>query len=169
MSRKTTRPIPVESVFDLETDSQLWYNVPGYNGYEISNLGYVRSMKNFRVYPYGMLLRPKGKDKKGNNCFELSDDFNRRKILSVEEIWNLAMNNPYKNNSYPRSTWTTDNQSRNPLLFSHTRTDPRPLQQETYSYVEFPVIKDNYDDIQIKTETLKSPIYFMNEKGERYV
>lgn len=164
--KKISKPIPVESVFDLRTDSQMWYNIPGYNGYEISNQGYIRSMKNFRRYPYGMLIRPI-KDKKGNNYFELSDDFNHRKKLSIQEIWNLAMNNPYKNNSYPRSTWITDSRSRNPLAFSHSRTDSKPIKQETYSYVEFPIIKDIDNDIQIRN--FKSPIYFIDEKGEKYV
>lgn len=165
MKKKVTKPVAVESVFDLNTDSQMWYNIPGYNGYEISDQGYVRSMKNFRKYPYGMLIRPKV-TKHGDTYFELSDDFNRRQRLSVEEIWDLAMKNPYKNNSYPRSTWVTDNQSRNPLAFSYKRMEPK--KPETYSYVEFPVIKDIPEDITIKTVTLKSPIYFFDEKGDNH-
>ena len=37
MKKKVTKPVAVESVFDLNTDSQMWYNIPGYNGYEISD------------------------------------------------------------------------------------------------------------------------------------
>ena len=43
-----------------------------------------------------------------------------------------------------------------------------PKKPETYSYVEFPVIKDIPEDITIKTVTLKSPIYFFDEKGDNH-
>lgn len=58
-------------------DDRLWYYIPGFNGYEVSNDGYVRSMKHWRKYPYGILIKPKSINN-GEAIFELSNDNNER-------------------------------------------------------------------------------------------
>jgi hypothetical protein len=113
---------PVEAVLNLN-DSRLWYYIPGYNGYEISDDYYVRSMKYFKKYPYGILLKPKT-DKNGNILFpndpvyELSNNQNERYQLHLSQIMELAKSNPYPISGYPRLTCVTDNSSRNQRVFS---------------------------------------------------
>ena len=48
---------PVEYVLN-PYDDRLWYYIPGFNGYELSNDYYIRSMKHYRKYPFGILLEP---------------------------------------------------------------------------------------------------------------
>lgn len=54
----------VEDILGVYND-RVWYYILHYNGYEISNDGYIRSMKHYRKYPFGLLIEPK-KDRKGN-------------------------------------------------------------------------------------------------------
>ena len=58
-------------------DNRRWICINGYNGYEYSNDGLLRSMKNFKVNPMGKLIK-KYKNKKGY-YYILSDDSNNRK------------------------------------------------------------------------------------------
>lgn len=145
--------IPIESVFNIETDSQLWYYIPGFNGYEISNLGNVRSMKHFKQYPYGLLIRCK-KNSKGEKIFELSNDQNERVRISDKELWNLAINNPYTMAYYPRPTYVSTMSSRNNRIFlkrDRTKKKKKELSNETF-FPQFTVIPDKED--------LINPIYF---------
>ena len=57
-------------------DNRQWICIEGYNGYEYSNDGLLRSMKNFKVNPMGKLIK-KYKDKKGY-YFILSNNSNER-------------------------------------------------------------------------------------------
>ena len=45
-------------------DNRQWICINGYNGYEYSNDGLLRSMKNFKVNPTGKLIK-KYRDKNG--------------------------------------------------------------------------------------------------------
>lgn len=88
----------VEDALGVYND-RVWYYIPYYNGYEISNDGYIRSMKHYRKYPFGLLIEPK-KNRKGEILqpirYELSNDNNEREVLTLDEIKNLAYNNPRK-------------------------------------------------------------------------
>ena len=50
--------IGVEDVLNIFDTNRVWYYIPGFNGYELSSDGYLRSMKHYRRYPYGILIQP---------------------------------------------------------------------------------------------------------------
>lgn len=109
--------IPLESVLDVN-DSRLWYYIPGFNGYEISDDGYLRSMKHFKKYPFGLIIQSKrGKNKAiispDDPVFELSNNQNERVSIKLSQIRSLANNNQYIIGGYPRRTYVSDVSSRN--------------------------------------------------------
>lgn len=126
--KKTKTFIKVEDALGFD-ENRLWYYIPGFNGYEVSNDGYIRSMKHFRKYPFGILLSPL-RTKKGKLLqplqYELSNNNNDRIIVTLEEIINLAANNPHYTTGYPRKTYVTDNASRNQRC-TIKRQSPQPL------------------------------------------
>lgn len=138
---------PVEQVFNPNTDTQLWYYIPGFNGYEISDQHIVRSMKHYRQYPFGILLG--GKSIIENSqivdiLYTLSNNQNQRVKVSGEELWRLAMDNPDKPSSYPRRTFQTDISSRN--NFTHKETNNQGEKLITPKFT---------------MKSYKSPIYFV--------
>ena len=100
---------------------RLWYPIPGYNGYEISDDGYVRSMKHFKQYPTGLLLRVKGHSTSHDPIFELSDNNNRRIRLKRSTLWDLAIHNP--RGVIPRYTLERNIGSRNKILMDPYRNE----------------------------------------------
>lgn len=133
---------------------RLWYYIEGFNGYEISNDGYVRSMKHYKSYPTGMLIRPKTKD---GQTFELSDDYNRRVKITRSELWDIAMHNKYIHAGYPRKTHLTDASSRNIKAF--IPPSPKPV-EKTGIIPKFTIIKEKTDPI--------SPVYDLLGRGIYY-
>lgn len=107
--------------YGIGNQPRLWYPVPGYNGYEISNDGYVRSMKHFKQYPTGILLHTKKDSNPLDPTFEFSNNNNRRVILRRSEIWDLAMNNP--RGVIPRYTLERNIDSRNKILMDPYRNE----------------------------------------------
>lgn len=106
---------PVESVLNIY-DERWWYYIPGFNGYEVSNDGYVRSMKHYRIYPYGILIQKVKREPYGSYqdpVYELSDDNNKRHRIRLSQIIHLAMTNQFSVAGYPRATIITDSGSRN--------------------------------------------------------
>ena len=101
-------------------DNRQWICINGYNGYEYSNDGLLRSMKNFKVNPTGKLIK-KYKDKHGYYYF-LSDDSNERKKVYEQEIRNIIASDPVPR---IRRTYETDIDSRNRIL-----AKPRLKQQK---------------------------------------
>ena len=137
--KKVTR---VDQLFDVYNDDQLWYYIPGFNGYEISNKGFVRSMKMFNQYPYGTLVQCQISKKDGKQYFTISSNNNERIKISADELWNKAMNNPRKICGYPRSTCSIDKYSRNQRCFIKPEKTtgsghPKPLNREELSYPTF--------------------------------
>lgn len=146
--KKNTIMIPVEQIFNPYIDTQLWYYIPGFNGYEISDRGVVRSMKHFKKYPYGVLLHGKVLD--NNDCiFTLSDNNNKRVQITRNTLWALAINNKNPVAGYPRRTYQTDIASRNQQIFIHRETNN---QGEKLFTPQFTTIK----------EELETPIFFEN-------
>jgi len=107
----------VENFLNIADPNRLWMPIYGYNGYEISNDNYVRSMKHYKQYPYGILISPK-KDKNGlvlhpeDPTFELSDDNNNRCHITLSQIISIVNSNEPMP-GYPRHTWQQDIASRN--------------------------------------------------------
>lgn len=97
-------------------DDRRWICIKGYNGYEYSNDGLLRSMKNFKVNPIGKLIK-KYKNKKGY-YFILSDDNNQRKKVYEQEIINIINSDK---NPIIRRTYETDIDARN-RIFTKSRT-----------------------------------------------
>lgn len=136
---------PVERYIDPRNTNILWYYIPGFNGYEISNTGIVRSMKHHRKYPFGILIKPREvKDPIElftknfiELTYELSDDYNERHIITRSELLSLAANNKIKVNGYPRLTIIADNSSRNPRCFKkYNKTNNNSLKEQIHQ-VEF--------------------------------
>lgn len=133
---------PVESVIDINDDNILWSYIPGFNGYEVSNNGYLRSMKHFRKYPYGILICPVNRAPYGDSCdpmFELSNDNNERVKIRLSQLIMLAANNKYSVSGYPRHTYISDCHSRNDRHFVNKYIPPV---DNTAKYAQFTVIQD---------------------------
>lgn len=140
--------IAVENVLYIYDMNRVWFHLQGYNGYELSNDGYIRSMKHHKKYPYGILLQPK-KNNKGivitpdDPVFELSNDQNERVSLHLSELIAIANNDPFKNCSgYPRYTIARDIQSRNDRNFVKKKQRVQPLDNTNKFFPKFNIIKD---------------------------
>lgn len=102
--------IPIEQAINPTDDTLLWYHLEGYNGYELSSNGMIRSMKHYKKYPCGILIRPISK--KGN-VYELSNNNNERVRLTIEEIKDIAEKGKDKRGDYPRTTLIVNRSPRN--------------------------------------------------------
>lgn len=102
----------IENVLDVNDESLLWYNIPGYNGYQVSNTNIVRSMKHYKKYSYGILL------KSNNGLYQLSNSQNQRVTISLKEILELV-NNDERSKSYPYHTYQQPNGTRNQKCTIH--------------------------------------------------
>lgn len=69
--------------------NNLYYAIPGFNGYFINTDGVVKSMKMFKKYPNGIFLKYRHKD---GNYYELSNDKNKRIRKKVNELLDLVIN-----------------------------------------------------------------------------
>lgn len=103
-------------------DNRRWICINGYNGYEYSNDGLLRSMKNFKVNPMGKLIK-KYKNKKGY-YYILSDDNNNRKKVYEQEILDII-----RSDKIPRirRTYQTDIDARN-RIFTKPRTSKQKIE-----------------------------------------
>ena len=149
--------IAINAIFNIDTDPQLWYEIPGFNGYEMSDYGLVRSMKYFQRLPFGMLIKFSG-----NEIYILSNNNNDRIKVPRKDLWDLVVNNPNPTPGYPRTTSQTDCYSRNKRMFlcdhdlplygtrgygkngwkkvkKHVQTN----KQETTFFPQFTIIPDN--------------------------
>ena len=110
----------VQDVLNIMDTSRLWYSLypAGFNGYEISNDGYLRSMKLRKKYPYGILITPL-KDRNKNvihpedPIFELTDNNNIRKRAHFSDLYNAAMHPVKQMSGYPKYTYIGDGNPRN--------------------------------------------------------
>jgi hypothetical protein len=142
-SKKIGRPlksriIPIEKVINISDPDILWYYIPGYNGYEISNYGIIRSMKHFMKYPYGMWIRP---IKNTRGLYQLSNDHNERVLVPLEELWRLSQEYDHGVTGYPRHTLQTDRSSRNHRCFIPPK--PRPAELDEVITPTFTIIDED--------------------------
>lgn len=106
IKRHNNGKIPIDQLWSIMIDDQIWYDIPGYNGYQISNFYFIRSFKYSNIYPYGILVSPKRSKEKDiynpihymgsienreNVIYELSDNDNMRIELSMQEIINMSI------------------------------------------------------------------------------
>ena len=106
---------------------RIWYCIPNYNGYEYSNDGLLRSMKNYIKNPYGQMIK-KYFNKKNEGYFFLSDNENNRCKVYEKDIINLIKMTP---NVKTRGTYETDISSRNKLV-------PTKYQKKKHEYIGIP-------------------------------
>ena len=100
----------VEEYLDIN-DSRVWFDIPGYNGYQMSQDGFVRSMKHYKKYPYGILLTPTKVT--GNTAvYSLTNSQNKRVNINSIEINKLIMEDD-RSLSYPHRTSEVYTSSRN--------------------------------------------------------
>lgn len=153
--------ILVEDILSIY-DDRFWYYIPGFNGYEVSNDGFIRSMKHYKKYPFGILIQPR-KHKNGtikypeDPIYELSNNDNERVCLKLSQIMNLALNNIYQITGYPRRTCVTDISPRNQRIFVKKNLQNQSQFDKTLFFPKFNIIKDESDKI--------CPIEFI-DKGE---
>ena len=138
--------VGIEQVLNIYEPSRVWYYIPGYNGYEVSNDGYLRSMKHYRRYPYGIMINPIKMKDGSIRCpqdpiFELSDNNNERQRIHLSQLMHLALTNPYTVSGYPRATIITDTSSRNDRHFVKKSIKIPPI-DNTAHYAKFTIISD---------------------------
>jgi hypothetical protein len=154
--------IPLENVLNIYDQNRLWFYIPGFNGYEVSNDGYIRSMKHFRKYPFGIMIKPKDKIRNQDPSYELSDNNNERVTIRLSQIMYLAKVNPYGVSGYPRNTMMSDTQSRNMRAFVKKQLKVPPL-DNTPRFPKFTVVASQNDMIDMyKAEDYKVPITDMD-------
>lgn len=162
--KKTSQLIRVENYINPMSQDIWWYYIPGFNGYEISNTGIVRSMKHYKKYPYGILIRPKEVSDPfelfiksfPELTYELSDNNNERKIIKRSELQYLANNNSNKVQGYPRRTIVTDISPRNMRCFIKKK-NTTPLTEQIHQ-VQFYYEKDTDVKNGELINDLQSPI-----------
>ena len=156
--KKTTKFAPVQNYIDPNSSDLWWYYIPGFNGYEISNTGIVRSMKHFRKYPFGILIKPREIDNPIDLftkqyielTYELSDNNNERQIIKRSELLSLASSNTHQVQGYPRRTIVSDTGSRNLRCFVKKKSDLSTPLTEKVHQVQFYYEQDK--NIKVDTE-----------------
>lgn len=178
--------VAVQDVLDIFDTNRIWYYIPGFRGYEVSNDGYLRSMKHYLKYPYGILIQSVKREPYINSSdpmFELSDDNNKRRRIRLSQIIHLAATNQYGVSGYPRSTIITDLNSRNHWVkdesgnYVKVYNGPKkcknpfkvPLMDNTVHYPKFTVIQDGTEmpfmyysqpDIRVPLTSIKGDEYY---------
>lgn len=137
--------ILVENALNIY-DERLWYYIPGYNGYEISSDGYIRSMKHYRKYPFGILIQPKKRKGKVINpqdpIFVLTNNQNERVDIPLSHIIKLAKSNEYTITGYPRRTYQTDIAPRNQRYFIKNKANSQQADKTITKSPKFTIIRD---------------------------
>ena len=133
--------VAVEQVIDLRDSNMLWFRIPGFPGYEISNTNYIRSFKSRKKYPYGTMVKW---NKEG---IILSNRNNQRVKLTLQEIWSVVKSEPER----ICHTWEVQNTSRNPMAGIDTEAEvaigdlvqkPKVRNSEEHKFVDFSNLPD---------------------------
>ena len=155
-------------------DDIWWLYIPGFNGYEVSTTGIIRSMKHYRKYPFGILIQPK-KDRNGkvinpqDPTYELSNNQNERVAIKLSQILYLAKTNPYHITGYPRRTCITDISPRNQRCFIKKEIKTLPGFNNKQFFPKFNIIKDEYNPFaEERLPDIVCPIESINNEGEYY-
>lgn len=139
--------IAVDKVIDIRDSNILWFRIPGFPGYEISNNNYVRSFKSRKKYPFGTLVKW---DNKGN--ISLTNHNNQRVKLSLSDIWETVKSEP----DVISHTWEVQSTARNPKSCVDTEAEaevgsiirkPKVRNSEEHEFVDF----SNLPDIDLNT------------------
>lgn len=162
-----TRNIDVLEVFG-EYDDQLWFDIPGFPAYQLSNKGYVRSFKKKYKHPYGTILTPRN-TKSNGIVFELTDKNNISRRIGLSEIERIAdrseayytnevnMYDPNQSARNKRAFINFNNKSLDEIPGKIVRK-PKPIRKEDCEIYHFSVIPDPVED-----KTIIKPIRFEGE------
>ena len=106
IKQRNNGKIPIDQLWSTTIDQQIWFDIPGFNGYQVSNDYFIRSFKYRNRYPYGILVSPKISPIKNvynpfhygvcvgdrdKVIYELSDNDNMRIEISIQEIIEKSM------------------------------------------------------------------------------
>lgn len=97
----------------------VWYMIPGFNGYEINEERQIRSFKFHNVNVYGQYIKIHT-DRKDKKYVYLSDNNNKRCKMYVEDLWDLVKNNK---NKYVRSGTDRYLGGRNKIINKEPQSD----------------------------------------------
>jgi hypothetical protein len=176
---KSTKFTPIESVLDIYDTNRYWMYIPGFNGYEVSNDGIIRSMKHFVKYPYGILIQKVKRGKYADSpdpLYEISDDDNKRQRIRLSQIMELAKKNQFAVYGYPRATIVTNSGSRNKYVRNSqgayvkvyngpnkNSIDIPPIDNTTH-YAKFTIIQDGTEmpNMEYKPPEVKCPVSSIN-------
>ncbi len=152
--------IDVLEVFGYN-DEQLWYDIPNFPAYQISNKEYVRSFKCRKQHPLGVILKPR---KTSNGIvYELTDRNNFVRTIGLDQIKNIVAqekDDPYYTHEVPRNTQSPQSQMRNKRafinpsdsipedVFGTIKKKPRPIRKESSEIYHFSVIPDEEEKIR---------------------
>ena len=104
-----------------------WYCLRDYNGYQYSNDGYLRSMKNYIKNPQGVLIKKYHTKRKGDYFYLVNNNNDTVKVYESEIKAMIAR----KEYTTIMKTNQTDISSRNKLV-------PTKRQKEKNNYVGIP-------------------------------
>lgn len=133
--------LAVEEVVNIYDTNILWFRIPGFPGYEISNVNLVRSFKSRKKHPFGTLV------KWDKNSITLSNNNNIRVKLTLKEIWDTVNSQSIT----PVHTTEVQNTSRNPMCCIDTNAEvkvgkvtakPKIVSKKETSFVDFSNIPD---------------------------
>ena len=176
--------VPVEDVLNIFDQNRLWYYIPGFNGYEVSNDGYLRSMKHYRRYPYGIIIKSVDRDSYKGSCdplYELSDDNNNRQRIRLSQLIHLAATNQFAIRGYPRYTIIGDMSSRNKYVKNDNGTYVKvyngpgirnklniPPMDNTAHYAKFTIIQDGTETLGMTYRQPEYVVPIQSIKGNEY-
>lgn len=69
---------------------EIWVHIPGFNGYEISNYGGIRSYKHYKTNPRGDYIKVYGNGL--SRYVIISDNSNKRKKMFIYDLMNRSFN-----------------------------------------------------------------------------
>lgn len=178
------RLIATEDVLNIFDNNRLWYYIPSFDGYEVSNDGYIRSMKHYRKYPYGIIIKPVSREPYKGSCdplYELSDSDNKRQRIRLSQIMLLAANNQFAVRGYPRLTIISNNSGRNKFVKNSdgayvkvyngpTRTKKLniPPMDQTARYAKFTIIQDGTEALGMSYQQPTYTVPIESIKGNEY-
>lgn len=176
---------PIEDVLNIFDNDRYWLYIPGFNGYEVSNDGYVRSMKHFRKYPCGILIKAVDREPYKSSTdplYELSDDNNKRQRIRLSQIMHLAATNQYSVRGYPRSTVVTSTSGRNKWVQNENGSYVKvyngpavckkslaiPPMDNTAKYFPFKIIQDGTEMVGMTYRQPEYTVPIQSIKGDVY-
>ena len=178
------RFIGTEDVLDIFDNNRYWMYIPGFNGYEVSNDGFVRSMKHFRKYPCGIIIKPVDREPYRGSCdplYELSDDNNHRQRIRLSQLMHLALTNQFAVRGYPRATIVTNSSSRNKYVQDNNGVYKKvyngpgcrnsinlPPIDNTARYAKFTIIQNGTETLGMKYRQPEYVVPIVSIKGNEY-